>query len=239
MLSKDLVRDATSSIESLKVSGAKAFCNKDMWIYIPEFYAERGLAYIGSEISILGIVMISTDNVNYGCTKSTAMLEISPEKTDTVNIDGEPHYRFFFPKGSVVFPDLYPKKEKGMVDKVFDTFYMRGKNPWWLTRKDYAEVLSDTVYWNDLSIHNSQVTLDVLAAQICRSKDNPRVFARHASKSPIEANKPATTVPIRNGSLNRTSRISLLANSELKKGLRSALLNEPVREEVIESLFIV
>jgi hypothetical protein len=238
VLSKDLVRDPGPSIDALFRAGDKIATKADLWIYFPSVYVAKGLAYVGSEISVVGIMLTTTDNKRYGSTMATAMLDVTPERIDTVNIDDEEHYRMFFPKGSVVFPDPFPKKVKGMVDMVFDTFYMYGKNPWWLTREDFALVLSDSVYWNDMRIHDSQVTLDVLASQISRSKSDIRKFARHESKRPESARLPATTAPIRNGSLNRTSRMTLLTNSELKKGMRAALLNEPVREEFLENLFM-
>lgn len=233
-----MYRNADAVIDALFVTGDSISTSKDLWAYIPISYASKGLAYIGSDVMTLGVMLLTTDNVNYAVSMCTTMLDIVPTKIDTVK-DGEVEfYRFFFSKGSKVISNRFPKKILAKVNDCFDYFYGYGHSPWWMTLEDLAMLLSDTVYWNDLRIHNSQVTLDVLASQVCRNPDNVRVFLRHIIKNVEDARKPATTIPLRNGTLNRSSRMTLLSTSELKRGIRGAMLNEPVREEFLEGLFM-
>lgn len=238
MIPSKMIRDDAKVISSLFETGDSISTKSDMWVYAPIKYSSKGLAYVSSSVSVIGVLLFTTDNVSYGVSCCTTMLDLSPTKVDTVVVDEEEFYRFFFPKGSVVVADRKPKKILGKVNDCFDYFYGYGHSPWWMSRVDLAELLSRTKYFNGLKIHNSQITLDVLASQICRDPSDIKRFARHADKSLAGCKKPATTVPLRNGALNRSSNLSLVANSELKRGLRAAMLNEPVREEPLESLFM-
>lgn len=238
MIPSKMTRDSSLARNALFVRGNSISTKEKLRIYVPEKYASKGLAYVGSSISVLGVMLITTDDERYGITTATTMLDITPDKVESILVDDEYFYRFTFDKGSVVFPDRYPKKTKDRVNLVFDYFYGYGHSPWWMTTVDLADLLAHTSYWNDMSIHNSQVTLDVLAGQISRTKNDPKAFARHSYRTPEESLKPAITVPLRTGSLNRSTRLTMISNTELKKGIRSAMLMEPVREEFLENLFL-
>lgn len=233
-----MVRDASFCKEALFVRGNSISTKEKLRIYVPEKYASKGLAYVGSTVSVLGIMLITTDDKNYGVTTCTTMVTLTPDVVESVMVEDEYFYRFTFEKGSVVFQDRFPKKDKFKVNPVFDYFYGYGHSPWWMTTLDLADLLAHTSYWNDMSIHNSQVTLDVLASQISRDSKDVKAFARHGFKRPEDSLKPANTVPLRNGSLNRSTRLTMISNTELKKGIRSAMLMEPVREEFLENLFL-
>jgi hypothetical protein len=238
MIPSQMKRDDAKVQSALIETGDTISTKSDMWVYAPVKYSSKGLAYVSSSVSVVGVLLFTTDNVSYAVSCATTMLDLNPTKIETVVVDEEEFYRFFFPKGSVVISDRKPKKILGKVNDCFDYFYGYGHSPWWMSRVDLAMLLSRTKYFNSLKIHNSQITLDVLASQICRSPDDLKVFARHSDKSLAGCKVPATTVPLRNGALNRSSNLALLGNSELKRGLRAAMLNEPVREEPLESLFM-
>lgn len=233
-----MIRNSSGVIDSLFIAGNGISTKSQLTAYVPEKYASKGLAYIGSEVSVLGIMLLTLDHVHYGVTSCTTLLSLSPDRVESVEVDGEHFYKFTFNKGGRFIIDRFPKKDKTKVNAVFDYFYGYGHSPWWMSTVDLSDLLASTTYWNDMALSKSQITLDVVGAQVSRTAKDLKGFSRHTFKRATDALKPAITVPLRNGSLNRTSRLTMLTNTELKKGIRSAMLAEPVREEYLETLFM-
>ncbi|MHC1821844.1 hypothetical protein, partial [Escherichia coli] len=115
-----------------------------------------------------------------------------------------------------------------------------GNRPFWFTAYDDAELLApDKVKrWNGFTVFADQITADVYAAHTQRKVGDPKTFFRYTLKKDSDLNNPVQFIPLRSGSLNKTSRLAKLADVELKRGIRSALQVDPVRAEPLEDLFM-
>lgn len=208
------------------------------YIYIPVGYTSKEMAYISSTVDIMGMFAITTDRKTYGVSNVTTMMEITPTTFEVVDIFGEPHYEFRFDPGTVVFPQRNIQCVPGHVYNIASYIYDFGNAPFWMSAVDHAELLSNVTLWNTFRVFNDQISHDIYAAHVQRSPKDVRAFFRTLLKKDSDLFSPVQFIPLRDGSLNKTSRLAKLADTELKRGIRSALSNDPVRAEPLEDLFM-
>lgn len=208
------------------------------WLYIPTRFAAKGLAVIGSKIDIIGIFAISTDRKTYGVSSCTGMIEITPTRFEEITVNGESYYEFRFDPGTMVFPDAFVPVKKSFVYSIFSLIYDYGYRPWWFTAIDDAELLSESGMWNELTVFPDQITADIFAAHTQRALNDPKKFFRKTLKRDNDVFNRVQFIPLRAGSLNKTSTLAKLADVELKRGIRSALTTEPVRPEFLEDIYM-
>ena len=231
-------RDATKINADITVAGVTAITKKGCYIYIPVEYTSKELAFISNTIEIIGVFAISTDRKTYGVCGITTYVEITPTSFEEVDVDGVPYYEFCFDPGTVVFPNLEVSVISDPVYKIASYVYDYGKRPFWFNIIDDAELLSDTDIWNGFTVFGDQITADCYAAHTQRAANDSRVFFRSTLKKDSDIYSKPQFIPLRNGSLNKTSRLAKLADVELKRGIRSALNVDPIRAEPLEDLFM-
>ena len=221
------------------VNGGKSILTKGgCYIYIPVGFVSKEMAFIGNTIEIIGLYAITTDQKTYGVANATAMKEITPTSYEEVTIAGEPYYEFRFEAGTVVIPNRDLTVLPGHVYNVTSYFYDYGRRPFWVLAEDDAEVLTGTPRWNGITVFPDQTTADVFVAHTQRDPRDVHKYYRHSLKNEGDLRKPPLYVPLRDGPLNKTSRLAKVADVELKRGIRSALNVEPVRPEPLEDLYM-
>lgn len=223
----DLVNQGVASI-------TKGGC----YIYIPVGFTSKDLAFISSSIEIIGLFAISTDRKTYGVSNVTTLIEITPSSFEEITVHGEPYYEFRFDPGTVVFPNRMLQVVSNHVYNIASYWYDFGNRPFWATAVEDAELLSETQKWNGFRVFADQITADCYAAHTQRVQGDPRQFFRNSLKKDSDLFKPVQFIPLRDGSLNKTSRLAKLADVELKRGIMSALNVDPIRAEPLEDLFM-
>ena len=224
---KDLVKQGVASITT-----------GGCFLYIPVSYTSKELAFISSSVNIIGMFAISTDRKTYGVSNVTTLIEITPSSFEEITVGGEPYYEFKFDPGTVVFPNRQLQVSSGHVYNVVSYIFDFGNRPFWFDAVLDAELLSDTRLWNGFSVFTDQITADIYAAHTQRTAADPHKFFRYSLKKDSDLYKPVQFIPLRDGSLNKTSRLAKLADVELKRGIRSALSVDPVRAEPLEDIFM-
>lgn len=221
------------------VNGGKAIMTKGgCYIYTPVGFISKELAFIGNTIEIIGLYAISTDRKTFGVSQATALMEITPTSYEEVLIQDEPYYEFRFEPGTVVIPNRDLPILSAHVFNVTSYFYDYGRRPFWVLAEDDAEVLSGVRRWNGITVFDDQTTADIFVAHTQRDPKDVHKFYRHSLRTAADLNKPPLYVPMRDGPLNKTSRLAKIADVELKRGIRSALNVEPVRPEPLEDLYM-
>lgn len=205
---------------------------------IPVGYTSKSLAIIGSEVSILGVCAFYNDKFQYGVSMATSMATLGPNTMETVEMDGEPYYVFTFEPGSVVFVATEMVRDKKLVNAILDYFNDYGHSPWFMSDLLQSELLRDTRYWNDISLGGGQVVYDMMVAPLARDPKNIKTQFRHALKSESEIHTRPILLPSRDIGANASSNLARLNGSEMKVGIKSALLSKVEREEDLEKLFI-
>lgn len=231
-------RDATKIHADLVDQGTATITKGGCYIYIPVGFVAKELAVISSQVEIVGIFAISTDRKTYGVSNVTTFIEITPSAFEEIDVQGVPYYEFRFDPGTVVFPNRMLQVLSSPVYNIASYIYDFGNRPFWYTAVDDAELLSDTKTWNGFTVFNDQITADCYAAHTQRKVGDQRTYFRYTLKKDSDLMNRVQFIPLRSGSLNKTSRLAKIADVELKQGIRSALQVDPVRAEPLEDLYM-
>ena len=78
--------------------------------------------------------------------------------------------------------------------------------------------------------------MDIITAGISRNPDNIRQYYRHAMRKEEDLHIHPLLIPLRDIANNTTSNLARINGSELNRGIKAALLAEPVRAEPLEVL---
>lgn len=232
------VRNPAKVHQDLKKVDGKLVTKGGCWIYIPVSYSSKDLAFITSSVTILGVFLITTDNKTYGASGATSLMNINPSAIEVIDINGEEYYQFYFEPGSVVVSNVNLKCVKKLTYNIMSQFFDYGRVPFWFTPIDHASLLANVRYWNDMTVFPDGITHDIYSAHLQRNTNDVRKFYRHSIKKESDLHQPAIYIPLRAATLTKTSRLAKLADTELKRGIRNALLNDPVREEPLEALLM-
>lgn len=223
----------------LIVNKDKSIMTKEgCYIYIPVGYVAKELAFIGNTIEIIGLYAITTDRKTFGVATATATMEITPSSYEEVNIFDEPFYEFRFEPGTIVVPNRALSVLPKHVYNITSYFYDYGRRPFWVQAEDDAEVLAGAPLWNGITVFADQSTADIFVAHTQRDPKDVHRFYRHSLRTEADLSKPPLYVPMRDGPLNKTSRLAKIADVDLKRGIRSALNVEPERPEPLEDLYM-
>lgn len=232
------VRNPAKVHKDLKKVGSTLVTQGGCWIYAPTSYTAKDMAFITATVTIIGVYLITTDHLTYGAANATSLMGLEPSVIEVVMIDEVEYYQFYFEPGSVVVSNVFLKCERKMPYNVMSYFYDYGRVPFWMTIIDHGSLLASTRYWNDMTMFPDGITHDIYSAHLQRDNKNVRKHFRHSIRTEADIRIPATYIPLRDGALNKTSRLAKLSDTELKRGIRSALLNDPVREEPLEQLLM-
>ena len=207
-------------------------------IYIPAGYIGKGLASISSEVSTLGVFAIFCDDGHYGVSMATSMVVLGPCDFDTVSMGDEDFYVFTFDKGAVVIEDVNLVKNKKITSPILDYFNDYGHSPWFMNGLLQSELLRDTKYFNDIFLGGGQPVYDMMVAPLARDPKNIKTQWRHILKVDSDIFSRPALLPSRDIAANTTSNFARLNGSEMKQGIKAALLSKPEREEPLETIFI-
>lgn len=207
-------------------------------IYIPAGYIGKGLAVISSEVSSLGVFAISHDGVHYGVSMCTGMVTFGPCEIATVEMDDEEFIQLTFEKGSIVLDDIYIVKNKKITSPLLDYFNDYGHSPWFMNGILQAELLRDTKYFNDIFLGGGQPVYDMMVSPLARDPKNVETQWRHVIKADADLFSRPIFLPSRDIASNASSNFARINGSELKQGIKAALLSNPDRSEPLEEIFI-
>jgi hypothetical protein len=235
---KKLIRNSAKIHAYLKeLPDGRLVCTKQVKIYIPSRFAERGLASIGIETYIVGIYAIVVEDTFYGVSMVNAMLPIEPTSTLKINVDGEEFYEFSFEAGSTVFSSTKLVKTDTLVYKIYDEIIAKGRVPWYLGYAELGRLFDTAIYHAGANIGKNHEVTELIISMIARNPKNRHEYFRTSIRSPEDMKTilPAY-IPLRSVTYAATNTVNRLAGSYFTEGVVSALVNPTERVERIEDL---
>ena len=204
-------------------------------IQIPERYATRNLANIGTEIYILGFFALIMGN-RYGVSKTITMLRILPASTEKVSVDGVMYFDFHFEPGDTVFYTTEVVKNDVLPYYVYDEHIDKGNYPWYFNYHDIATLLDSCEEFAGVTLGNRAILSLIISTTARDPKDLTRLY-RHIYTRPEDVvdNPPAIT-PFRSVIWNTSDTTSKLIGAYTNDSIVSALVNPSDRVERIEEL---
>lgn len=232
-----LKRNPKKIISTIFETEHQLFVKEKCFVTFPASYVNKGLATFGSEVSVLGVYAIVNGN-DYGVSRSTSMVNLTPSSIETFMDDDKEHYLLTFEAGSMMMKNTLLVKNKKIVNTIMDYFIDYGHSPWFISYIDHAELFIYSGYFNDLKLGLSQAVMDVITAQISRDPKDFEQLYRHTIKNAEQIHQRPTFVATRDIAINTNSNLARLNGSELQRSIKASMLSRPERAEPLEQHFL-
>lgn len=233
-----LIHDATKVHACLEeLSDGRLVAKKACKIVIPVRFAERGLAYIGIETTIVGIYAIVVDDLYYGVSMVNAMIRIEPTSTVKITIDEEEYYEFSFDAGSTIMPSLQLVKNDMLVYKIYDEIISKAHVPWYLTYDLIGKIFDTAKTYGGADVGENREVTELIVSITARDRKDRHKYYRASIKGMDDLKKnPPAFVPMRSVIFAATNTVNKLAGSYFNEGLVSALVSPTTRVERLDRL---
>lgn len=206
-------------------------------IYMPARFADRHLAFIGSVIRIVGIYAIVVDDKFFGVSSALAMINISPDSTTMLDIDGDSYYEFTFEAGSQITDNVNLIMDDQICYKVFDEIIAKGNHPWFFDYSDLGKLWVSGEKHAGVTFYANNAPWELLIATIARQQADRTKYYRHQIQTlDDEKTMPAAYVPFRSVIYNAAGTVAKVSGSYPYDGLLSALVTQSTKVEGIEGL---
>lgn len=234
---KQLKQNPAKVHEALHEVGESLVTSKGCKIYVPCRFEERRLAVIGTETYIVGIFAITVDDTYMAVSMAIANMRIEPTSINTITIEGDDYYEFYFEPGAVVIPDLMLEVEDTLAYYVYDEIIAKGKIPWYLKYLEVGGLFDSAKYHAGLNVGANPAVMEMIVASIARDPDDLAKYYRHTLKGYEDVvARPPAFIPFSNVIYGATNTTARFIGSYFDHGVMAALVNPSTRNEKIEDL---
>ena len=208
-------------------------------IYIPVRYAERKLAYIGTDVFILGFYAITVQDKYYGVSLLNTMVPIDPTETNKIKIQDEDYYEFVFIPGSTVYKTTLLIKTDVICYKVYNEFISLGHIPWFIGYDEMGKIFDSAKEFAGANLGTNAEVTELIASMLARDPKDRSKYYREIINTPADLiNIKPIFVPLKSIQYAATNTLSKLGGNYFQQGVVSALISPSVRPERLESILL-
>ncbi len=221
----------------MKELGDSLITKDNLSVIIPARFINKHLAVMGDTITTLAILAIVDENDNYAIMNIPAMIELTPNAINEIDINGSTYLELEFDKGDLFCNNINLLKQDTFIYDMFDDFFIQGNIPWYLNYEDLSNILVMSQKYAGSKIGNNPLGLEILASIAARLPDDKTVFYRTLSK---DMKKMKTIQPsyvaLQNIYYTFNSTLAKTAGSYFKEGITSALVNKESSKTKLEEI---
>lgn len=233
---KTLKRDPVRAKANLKLIGDSLVTAKDCAIQIPESFANRNLAVMGSEVYVCGVFPIIFEDSYYTLNSTIAMFRLKPSVTETTVIDDENYYVFKFEAGDTVIENINLVISNTLVYYVYNHFIANGNVPWYLGFYDLVNLFASTKEHAGVNL-GTKATMEVIIMTMIRDKDDLYKLYKHTIENESDIlTRPPAIIAFDSVIWNTSDTTSKLNGNYNDMAVNAALVNKSERVELIEEL---
>lgn len=233
---KTLKRDPVRAKANLKLIGDSLVTAKDCVIQIPESFANRNLAVMGSEVYVCGVFPIIFEDSYYTLNSTIAMFRLKPSVTETTVIDDENYYVFKFEAGDTVIENINLVISNTLVYYVYNHFIANDNVPWYLGFYDLVNLFSSTKEHAGVNL-GTKATMEVIIMTMIRDKDDLYKLYKHTIENESDIlTRPPAIIAFDSVIWNTSDTTSKLNGNYNDMAVNAALVNKSERVELIEEL---
>lgn len=236
MNTPNLIRDADFVISRLsEESDGSVVTTVPCTVQIPESFAAKNLAVIGSEVFIFGFFPIIMGD-RYAVNKTIAMMRICPSSTQKIVVNETPYVEFQFEAGDKLIYTTALVVTDTLSYYMYDEFIAKGNIPWYLDYFDMANMFDTAKEHAGVDLGGRSI-IELIISTIARDPNDMTRLYRHILARPEDLRtKPPITVPFRSVIWNTSDTTSKLNGAYYSEGINSALVNQSESVEMIEEL---
>ena len=234
---KGLKRKPETIKALLKVSGDALVVKDDIKVMFPSRYVNKGLAVMGDTVSVLSVFAIVDDDGNYAVMNIPTLMELTPNMTDEVEIEGKEYTVLEFSKGDIFMPNINIVKRDSFTFDLFDEFFLHGNIPWFLEYEDVSNIFKYSKKYAGTKLGDNPLGMEVLTSIIARNnKDKTMLFRKLSKDIKSMAKERPSYIALLNIYYTFTSTMSKLSGSYFKEGITAALVNKEDKSNAVEDM---
>lgn len=232
---KNLKRKPDLIKSCFKVIGNSITLNKNLSVIFPTRFINKHLAYMGDTVNVLGIFAIVDDDNNYAIMNIPAMIELTPNMSNEININDDPYMLLEFDQYGVFSNNTKLLQEDGFIYDLFDDFFIQGNIPWYLDYEDLSNILVLSQKYAGSRIGSNPLGLEILTSIAARINSDKTIFYRTLSKDKeaMKKQKPSY-VALQNIYYTFSSTLAKTSGSYYKDGIVSAVVNKEKKKNKLE-----
>ena len=193
--------------------------NRGCKIYIPARFAERNLADLGVDNYIVGMFAMTVDDTYYSFCNINALIQITPDSVNKINIEGEDYLEFVFMKGSTVIKNTFLIMNDVLVFRIYDEFMSKGNIPWYMSYEDSGKMFVTAGKHGGTSVGSNPEVVEMLIATIFRDAKDRNISLRTIINTREDLiTKKFVTIPLRSVAYAASNTTNKLAGSYFSVG---------------------
>lgn len=230
-----LKRDAKRVLDTLTVMpDGTTVTTTGCTIVIPEKYVDKQLAFMGNDVSILGIYAIVTPDGYYAVSSALCMLRIDPTSNARVTVDDTSYLLLEFQKDSTVILSDDVVKRDVIAYQVYDFFIDAGYVPWFMNYDDLLRLFYNSSEYAGISFGSNHAIIPLIVSNIARNaKNKTQYFRQIVSREPDAV---PSFIPFKSVIYGPKTTTAKLSGAYFDSALVSALTNPNERVEKVETL---
>lgn len=241
----ELVRDKVKVKEALKENpDGSVACLKNLKVYIPKRFEQRGYAELSDTIVSYAVVGIVVDDKFYSpitslfsyrfCPSSYKNVILTVPGLNTIDTVKEEYIEMEFEKGDVLIESLASVQVPEICYYYFMEFIWLSKIPWYIDRTEVGRIMDLAYYQGAREIGVKPQCVRLLNSYIYRDHFDLRIPYRY-SKGFNEGLTPLIT-GCNNRSLLVEGTLFKLMSGELNKNIVSSMLDQDTRVTELERI---
>lgn len=231
-----LIRSPEKVGELLQEMDGALYPLEECRIHIPVRFAERGLASIGAETYVIGILPLIFGEF-YSIIMVDALIRIEPTEVNRVTIEETEYYEFVFAPGSEMIPNLNLAMVDTVTYRIYDEIIAKARVPWYLNYFDLAKIFDTAPAYAGANIGRNKEVTELLISIVARDQRRRTDYYRRVIHGPTELeSNPPVYASLNDVSLSATNAVAKLGGGHFRDGTVSALVSPSERPEPLEQL---
>lgn len=233
---RKLVRSPEKVGELLQEMDGALYPLEECRIHIPVRFAERGLASIGAETYVIGILPLIFGGF-YSIIMVDALIRIEPSEVNRITIEDTEYYEFVFAPGSEMIPNLNLAMVDTLTYRIYDEIIAKARVPWYLNYFDLAKIFDTAPAYAGANIGQNKEVTELLISIVARDQKKRTEYYRRTATDPLVLEDyPPLYAPLKDVSLSATNAVTKLGGGHFRDGTVSAIVSPSERAEPLEQL---
>jgi len=228
-------RDKGKIMSFLKETENSIITNENLRIVFPTRWININLASIGSEIKILAVFLIMTEDEEgyYDVIIKPTRIMTEPSSIETVVHEENEHTVLLYNKGDTIIKSLKLIMTDEYIYDVFKETSEDGHFPFYVNPQEFAVKFYGNLkkYTRSTTVDNS-TGIEIPISINSRDPNNLTVYRRHTATKKEDLFDCAV-VPL-SSKANSTNNMSAVGGSYLRQGMTGALINKNMEESTLE-----
>lgn len=210
---------------------------EDLSIIFPKRWLDNAayLANIGINISIVGILCVIDEDLNYSITKIPTRIITNPNRITDLRIDDIDYKEMHYSRGEQLICNRDIVKDNGDIFTLFSEFYFKANIPWFIDYKELDDIFINADKYAGSKVGENRMAIELMTSVVAKDSNDMTIPFRIAVNKNPKAK--AAYAKLMSPFFTIMSTFGRIGGSHAKDGRIAALIDPSTnRENKIERI---